>query len=214
MPSRHDSVVKSGSRVDVYLFFSFDLVGSSRLKTQHFERFTWVELFVYFHSECRRQIASRHVENAVVWKYLGDEVLFYQRIASAYEVEHTIRAIDRTLGAIKHDLAASAKYAAAAEYVAVRALAWTATVLSFAEDVPEKMAALVAQLEVADLLPDDHMIHDQENRIIDFLGPDIDIGFGLGATARAEHITISPALADFLRGSERPVLDAIIGAGS
>jgi hypothetical protein len=206
--------VKSGSRVDVYLFFSFDLVGSSVLKAQRFERFHWVELFQFFHSECRRQITKRGVENAVVWKYLGDEVLFYQRITTAYQVEHTIRAIDRALGALAQDIRDSAKYAAAAPYISVRSLAWTAPVVSFAEDVPAKMTALVAQLEASELLPDDQMIHDQENHILDFLGPNIDIGFRLGTAARPEHITISPALADFLRGSERPILDAIIEAGT
>ena len=206
--------MQSGSRVDVYLFFSFDLVGSSLLKAQTFNRFHWVELFQYFHSECRRQIAGRGVENAVVWKYLGDEVLFYQRISTPYQVEHTIRAIDRALGALTQDLGQSAKYAAAAEYVSIRAIAWTASVLSFDEGVSEKMTALVTQLEAAGLLPEDQMVHDRENNILDFLGPNIDTGFHLAAGARPDHISISPALAEFLRGTERPILDAIIEAGT
>jgi hypothetical protein len=206
--------LETGSRVDVYLFFSFDLVGSSRLKAQKFDRFHWVELFQYFHSECRRLIAGRGVENAVVWKYLGDEVLFYQRIGTAYQVEHTIRAIDRTLAALTQELAGSAKYAAAAEFISIRAMAWVAPVLSFAEAVSDKMTALVTELEKVGLLPDDQMIHDRENNILDFLGPNIDTGFQIAASARPEHITISPALAEFLRGSERPVLDAIIEAGN
>jgi hypothetical protein len=205
--------LEAGSRVDVYLFFSFDLVGSSRLKAQHFDRFHWVELFQYFHSECRRQIASRGVENAVVWKYQGDEVLFYQRIGTAYQVEHTIRAIDRALAALMQDLGENVKYAEAVEYISIRAIAWTAPVLSFAESISEKMRALVAELDVAAMLPDDQMIHDRENNILDFLGPNIDTGFLLASSARSERITISPALADFLRGTERPILDAIIEAG-
>jgi hypothetical protein len=206
--------LEAGSRVDVYLFFSFDLVGSSRLKARTFDRFHWVELFGYFHSECRRQIASRGVQNAVVWKYLGDEVLFYQRIETAYQVEHTIRAIDRALAALAQDLAGSAKYAEAAEFVSIRALAWNAAVLSFTEKVSPKMAALVAELEVAEMLPLDQMIHDRENDILEFIGPDIDTGFQLAVSARPDHITISAALAEFLRGTERPMLDAIIEAGS
>lgn len=206
--------METGSRVDVYLFFSFDLVGSSGVKAQKFERFHWVELFRYFHSECRRHIVSRGVENAVVWKYQGDEILFYQRIETAYQVEHTIRSMDRTLGALMRELGESAKYSAAAEHLAIRALAWIAPVRSFAENVPEKMAVLVAELEKLDLLTGDQMFHDRENSILDFLGPNIDTGFRLAATARPERITISPELADFLRGSDRPVLDAIIAAGS
>lgn len=206
--------MQAGSRVDVFLFFSFDLVGSSVLKAQRFNRFHWVELFQYFHSECRRQIVSRGVENALVWKYLGDEVFFYQRIGTPYQVEHTIRAIDHALAALTQDLRASAKYSAASEYISIRAIAWTAPVLSFADDVSAKMTELVGQLAEADLLPNDQMIHDRENNILDFLGPNIDTGFHLADSARPEHISISPALADFLRGTERPMLDAIIAAGN
>ena len=68
--------LETGSRVDVYLFYSFDLVESSRLKAQKFAQFNWVELFQHFHSfvpEADRQ--PRQWEHAVVWKYLGDEIL-------------------------------------------------------------------------------------------------------------------------------------------
>ena len=201
-------------RVDVYLFFSFDLVGAGRLKTHQFDRFHWVEFFRYFHSECQRHIASRGVENAVVWKYLGDEVLFYQRIETPYQVEHAIRSIDRTLIAFMKELRESAKYAAAAQYVTIRALAWLAPVLSLAENVPEKMSALVRELAKLELLTGDQMFHDRENQILDFLGPNIDTGFQLHKTARPERITISADLAEFLRGTDRPVLDAIIEAGA
>jgi len=206
--------LEPGSRVDVYLFFSFDLVGSSRLKTQIFDRFHWVELIQYFYAECRRLIASRGVENAVVWKYLGDEVLFYERIGTAYEVEHSIRAIDRVLTAFMQELGESAKYSAAAEHLSIRAVAWIAPVLSFAENVSEKMTELVADLARADLLSGDQLVHDRENQLVEFLGPNVDTGFQLAASARDMRITISPALADFLRGSDRPMLDAIIEAGS
>jgi hypothetical protein len=64
------------------------------------------------------------------------------------------------------------------------------------------------------MLPADQMMHDRENNIVDFLGPNIDTGFHVAASARPEHISISPALAEFLRGTERPVLDAIIEAGN
>ena len=205
--------MEAASRVDVYLFFSFDIVGASRLKAQKFERFHWVDLFRYFHSECRRQIANRGVENARVWKYLGDEILFFQRIDTAYQVEHTIRAIDRTLGAFAHDLGQSAKYSAAAEHISLRALAWIAPVLSFAENIPDKMAALVNELKTLNLLTGDHMFYDAETQILDFLGPNVDVGFQLAASGRPERITISDDLAEFLRGSDRPILDAIMEAG-
>ncbi len=201
-------------RVDLYLLFAFDLVGSSALKAVEFAEFHWVEFIAYFYSQCRRLIASHGVENAHVWKYLGDEVLFYQRVATAYEVEHSIRAIDRVLSELKQELSESAKYAAAAEHVSLRAIAWTAPVLSHAEVVPEKMATLVEELEKAKLLTRDKLIADPENHVVDFLGPNIDTGFALATSAREMQITISEELADFLRGTERPLLDAIIDAGN
>jgi hypothetical protein len=206
--------LETGSRVDVYLFYSFDLVESSRLKAQKFAQFNWVELFQYFHGVCRRLMAARGVEHAVVWKYLGDEILFYQRIGDALEVEQTIRAIDRTLSALTQELAASEKYGAAAEYISFRAIAWLAPVLSTSHDITAKMAKLMAQLQDLKLVPEDQMIHDRENHIVDFLGPKTDAGFQLAAAARPERITISAEIADFLRGSDRPVLDAIIDAGA
>lgn len=206
--------MESGSRVDVYLFFSFDLAGANRLKAQLFDRFHWVELFRHFHHECQRLIASRGIADAVIWKYLDDRVLFYQRIGTPYEVEHSIRAIDRALNALGQELTASAKYAAAAEFVSPRAIAWLAPVVSFSDDVSDQMADLVARLEGLELLPFDQMVHDRENGIVDFLGPNIDTGFQLALTARLGQITISAELADFLRGSERPVLDAVLEAGS
>ncbi len=206
--------METGSRVDVYLFYSFDLVESSRLKAQKFAQFNWVELFQHFHSSCRKLIASRGVEHAVVWKYLGDEILFYQRVGNALEVEQTIRAIDRTLSALTQELNESEKYSAAAEYISFRAIAWLAPVLSISHGVTAKMAQLMAQLEDLKLVPEDQMIHDRENHIVDFLGPKTDAGFQLAASARPERITISAEIADFLRGSDRPLLDAIIEAGA
>jgi len=201
-------------RVDLYLLFSFDLVGSSRLKAQAFEGFHWVEFLQYFHSQCRRLVGAYGIEGARLWKYHGDDVLFYQRITTAYEVEHSVRAIDRVLAAFKRELDASPKYAPAAEYISIRAIAWTAPVLSFADVVPDKMAALVEQLEDAKLLTHDKLVLDPENHVVEFLGPNIDTGFALAADARELQITISEELADFLRGSDRPILDAIIEAGN
>ncbi len=206
--------MEPGSRVDVYLFFSFDIVGSSRLKERSFDRFHWVDLIQYFYSECRRLVAVNGVQSAAVWKYLGDEVLFYERIGTAYQVEHSIRAIDRVLNTFMRELGESAKYAGAAASISLRATAWIATVLSYAADVPPKMAALVAELEESHLLTDNRLLDDRENHLVDFLGPNIDAGLALRTTARELQITISLELADFLRGSDRPILDAIIEAGA
>lgn len=124
------------------------------------------------------------------------------------------RAIERVLVAFKGELVESPKYSAAGKYTSIRAIAWTAPVLSHVEVGPAKMAALVEQLEEAHLLTHDKMIHDPENHIVDFLGPNIDTGSQLAAGARELQITISPKLADFLRGSDRSILDAIMEAGA
>ncbi len=114
-------------------------------------------------------------------------MLFYQRIETAYQVEHSIRAIDRTLGALMNEFGENAKYAAATEYISIRALAWIAPVLSFAENVSPKMTALVGELEERELLTGDQMFHDRENQILDFLGPNIDTGFQLAASRAASN---------------------------
>jgi len=111
-----------------------------------------------------------------------------------------------------NEFGASAKYAAATEYISIRALAWIAPVPSFAENVPAKMTELVDELERRELLTGDQMFHDRENQILDFLGP-------TSTPVPARRIRATRADYDQLRAGDflraRPsVLDAIIEAGS
>jgi hypothetical protein len=58
----------------VFLFFSVDLVNSTYFKTIH--QSDWVPVFRDFYDIVSAQVIKSYI-NAKIWKYAGDEILFY-----------------------------------------------------------------------------------------------------------------------------------------
>lgn len=58
----------------IYIFFSFDLVGSTNLKTK--EPDCWPSIIFKFYELIYNELKEK-IPQVVVWKYLGDEVLLY-----------------------------------------------------------------------------------------------------------------------------------------
>jgi len=190
---RSAGTVARSARFDVYLFWSFDLVGSTALKAKSFETFHWVDVIRDFYHQCEALLQRLGVEDARVWKYIGDEVLFYRRIVQPAQIEDTVRAIFRGLDGYTTELATSTKYAEVVPYVSIKAFAWLVPVMSYVH-------AAGANDEFADVAGsirgDDQII--EENGRIDFLGPNIDAGFRLAQFARKKQLVLSGALAAYL----------------
>jgi class 3 adenylate cyclase len=190
---RPDKAVTRSRRFDVYLFWSFDLVGSSALKSKSFESFHWVDVIRDFYHQCAALLPQLGVSDAVIWKYIGDEILFYRRIADRNNIEHTVKAVFRVLDAYTTQLAASNKFADAAPHISIKAFAWMAPVMSYV-DSPQPEAVFD---EIARALPGDDQVIEESGRL-DFLGPNIDAGFRLAQFARQKQLVLSAALARYL----------------
>lgn len=61
----------------IYLFFSFDLVNSTKFKSRYKRK--WPIVFDQFYSRITKEMIE-NVKGSVVWKYIGDEVLFYKKV--------------------------------------------------------------------------------------------------------------------------------------
>ena len=61
----------------IYMFFSFDLVNSTQFKTKYKNK--WPIVFDEFYTNITKAMIEQ-VNGSVVWKYIGDEVLFYKKI--------------------------------------------------------------------------------------------------------------------------------------
>lgn len=187
---REEGAITRAPRFDVYLFWSFDLVGSTALKAKSFGTFHWVDVIRDFYHQCDALLQRLGVDDAQAWKYIGDEVLFYRRIARPAQIEDTVRAIFRVLGAYTAELSTSTKYAEAARHVSIKAFAWLIPVMSYTNISSETSP------EIASLGGDDQII--EVNGRIDFLGPNIDAGFRLAQFTRKKQLVLSGALASYL----------------
>ena len=58
----------------VYLFFSFDLVNSTQFKASHPD--DWPVVVTRFYELITAELTTR-LSSAIVWKFVGDEVLFF-----------------------------------------------------------------------------------------------------------------------------------------
>lgn len=180
-------------------FVSFDLSGSTALKSRHGR---WADVIQYFYSQ-----SVEHVQDAEpafrVWKYIGDEVALYayaptlpvllEWVSIAFRCERSI------LQAVKQqfpDLKA---------ILSVKAIAWIAPITGYADlrEELEESSSSELQRIAAELRARDLRFRDIKGNI-DFIGPSIDAGFRLARFARPLQLTVSPALAYyFYKGAKR-----------
>jgi hypothetical protein len=167
------------------LFLSVDMVGSTQFKA----RFTgkgsegWLETFRAFFSNfplmLAGQLAFEFLEQdetpAVdVWKVMGDEVIFTARPNSAEELTSILRATLRTIKLYEANNFAMVP-------LRLKGTAWLA---DFGEANIE--------LDIPELSSSDVSPH------VDFIGPDLDLGFRISKYARPASLVLSLDLVELL----------------
>lgn len=150
----------------VYLFFSADIIGSTRKKQDAQEELcisSWIENVVFnFYNLFVEQFAKEDVN---LWKYNGDEILFFAQIFDW----------NRALCLVKRFRDVIEKNNSLPNSMLVKGTVWTAgfPVRNFILREP--------------VIPN--------SKIVDFIGPDIDMGFRIAGLASKNRIAISPELA-------------------
>lgn len=148
----------------VYIFFSADLIGSTRKKQEAQGGLcisSWVSNVVEFYASFEEAFATEDIK---LWKYNGDEILFYARISSWGEaLDHVKKFRD----AIEKNNFSENKYP-------VKGTIWT------------------AGFPIRNFILRKPVVN---NDLIDFVGPDIDLGFRIAALANRDRIAVSPELA-------------------
>jgi hypothetical protein len=167
------------------LFLSVDMVGSTQFKT----RFTgkgsegWLETFRAFFTNfplmVAGQLAFEFLEQddtpAVdVWKVMGDEVIFVAQPASAEELTSILRALLRTMKLYEANHFAMLP-------LRLKGTAWLAD-----------FAGHNIELDIPELSASDVAPH------VDFIGPDLDLGFRLSKFARPQSLVLSLDLVELL----------------
>ncbi|PZQ21222.1 MAG: hypothetical protein DI569_12720 [Sphingopyxis macrogoltabida] len=173
----------------IRLFLSVDMVGSTQFKA----RFTgqgsqgWLEIFRAFFSNFPLMLAGQvgfefidddRTPSIDIWKAMGDEVIFTAEPQDADEAVSILRALIRAMTLYE------GKYF---DRLPLR-LKGTAWLVEFGEQNIE--------LDIAELAAGDGARH------IDYIGPDVDLGFRLSKYARPSSLVISLDLLEQLLGAD------------
>lgn len=163
-----------------YLFISFDLVNSTAFKssTPH-----WPPLFNSFFDFC--QIITRnYFPKCKTWKMIGDEILFYLPVEDSEEL---IEAPAKVYSLLKKCTDHLEKECQKRDILSVKATLWSSVVRELRHSEFEDSGA-------------NYLFKSQQGGelTLDFLGPDIDVGFRIGSFALHEKLVIGAQMACFI----------------
>lgn len=176
-------------RPKLRVFFSVDVVGSTAFK--HESEYTnnqgWLEFFAAFYIEFPEKLNRKRAEitqkknwkslpEFVLWKSLGDELVFYVELSHPEEAAHCVTVFRATLRSAFETWATGTNKLP----VSFKGTAWLA-------GFPVANAALP--------MANGDINADVEKQRFDFIGPQIDLGFRLTKFSSPRRLIISVELA-------------------
>ncbi|HLP48550.1 MAG TPA: hypothetical protein VK469_21600 [Candidatus Kapabacteria bacterium] len=188
-----DLFPKEEIRPRIYIFFSFDLVGSTEYKNT--QKKEWPKVFALFYESIIKEMKDQ-CPKISVWKYVGDEVLFYKILDTRADLFNSIpNSFEALTSSLKH---LKNRFKKTLKPLSIKGTIWCAPVVigrgEELENLPVKEAPNIA-LKV---------VYGKNNSLLDFIGPDIDTGFRISRYAEKGKLVISADFAYLLLESEAP----------
>jgi hypothetical protein len=186
-----EEIVKKDDR-GIYLFISFDMVNSTALKIKKMEE--WPSVVTYFYETIAKEMKD-NIDSSRIWKYLGDEIVFYYIISNAsylYDIPECVYKIqEKVVLKIREDFKID-------KIIDIKCTMWLAGVRYLKPgpiDNQEKTRVGINN----DIYRNINISIDSQGRDIeDFLGPDIDIGFRIAKYATKSKVALSAEYAYLL----------------
>lgn len=184
---------------DIYVFFSFDLVGSTKFKVDH--PFKWPYVTSQFYDLIHNELKKR-IPQVCVWKYLGDEILLYASI-HLFESDSELYRIPENVFSVQAEVSRSVQTLSDGKRLEldVKSTVWIAGALTMKpQDLHHDTETLndSTYRNIRIQLPIGKQIHD------DFLGPDMDAGFRVAKHAYQNKVVLSANLAYLLTRMKKP----------
>ncbi|MHA4213479.1 NUDIX domain-containing protein [Bacillus cereus] len=180
----------------IYIFYSFDLVNSTSFKAKFTDG--WPEVVEGFYALVKEKLMLLH-NGVKVWKYIGDEVLFYKRLSELQEMHEAPRVALKVIRYMNEEL--SRVFPNSKKLLDIKATIWLAPIDDKTKQQNKYMTRRNLVFQVDGIRGDGRK---------DFLGPDIDMGFRLCKHAHKQKVLVSPELAyliwlrrDVLRNIEK-----------
>lgn len=183
----------------VRLFLSVDMAGSTQFKARFSDGESWLETFRSFFTNFPLMLAGQvgfafleegDTPSVEVWKVMGDEVIFVATPASVEELLLLLLALLRTMDTYESRFLEDLP-------LRLKGTAWLA-----------EFGSRNIELEIPELSGGEGV------RAIDFIGPDLDLGFRVTKFARPACLALSFDVADLVlsAGNRDEVALYLIGA--
>ena len=167
----------------VRLFLSVDMAGSTQFKARFTDGSSWLDTFRTFFTNFPLMLAGQvgfafleegETPSVEVWKVMGDEVIFVATPGSAEELVNLLLALYRTIIAYEDRYLGDLP-------LRLKGTAWLAD-----------FSGANIELEIPELSGGEGV------RAIDFIGPDLDLGFRVTKFARPACLALSFDVADLV----------------
>ncbi|MED4559636.1 hypothetical protein [Bacillus subtilis] len=172
----------------VYLFFSFDLVNSTIFKTTK----EWQQVFKRFYELIETLLQNKYGEEIKLWKYIGDEVLLYLKVTEFDQIYKCAPIVSKVIKDVIQQLYKDYPYAK--QIIFIKSTIWLADVIYQQPNEPNKNETTAKNI-VFFVGNNPEWLDGSQ---VDFLGPDIDLGFRLSKFAQKSKVLISADLAYIL----------------
>ena len=158
---------------ELYCLFSVDIQNSTKNK---YENLFWDNTVYNFYEKIplhfQALLKEKGSSNILsIWKYVGDEILFYSKIDNISQIPITIQAFKETLEFFSKN----------SKEFTIKGTAWT------------------AQLNLIDKSFYMNKTNDNDNNTLDFIGPSVDCGFRLSKFASTDFMSISIEILDLCK---------------
>jgi len=184
---------------NIYIFFSFDMVGSTKFKTKNE---SWpFEISVFYYTVCEQLHCK--IPKIKVWKYLGDEILLYVSIRD-FDSPSEIYEIPKMVYGIQNDVAKKFQKYSSSPELNVKSTVWIAGIQTIdweasLSDKNYKNIRIPIKKPGEKKLEEDKLEEVKTEELPwDFLGPDMDIGFRVAKFAFHHKVVLSADFAYFL----------------
>lgn len=185
---------EKNNRNGIYLFFSFDLVNSTIYKSKDKEN--WTKLFQRFYELVDSEMDNSYKNTSLtLWRYIGDEVIFYLKVS---DLDQVIKcpAIVSTISKVVVDQLHT-EFEKSRGLIYSKSTIWMADVeyqgskSTESKSKSEPIKKMYNNVATIDKTKSEWFDNDN----IDFLGPEIDLGFRLSKFSRRNSITMSVEVA-------------------
>jgi hypothetical protein len=187
-----DEIKTKKDEQGIYLFISFDMVNSTALKIRRIKE--WPSIVIYFYEAIVKEMEDK-INNSKIWKYLGDEIIFYYSISdikALYNMPECVYKIqEKVVLKIREDFEIG-------KIIDIKCTMWLAGVRNIKPgpiDNPKKMPEGRNDRVYRNINVN---INAKGRYIEDFLGPDVDIGFRIAKYATKSKVTLSAEYAYLL----------------